>query len=44
MQFNINIRTLFISIWPIDRTLSGAPNLGQSEPGSDWNEGVDRTP
>ena len=28
------------SIWPIDRTLSSATTLGQSEPGSDGNEGV----
>ena len=28
------------SIWPIDRTLSGATTLGLSGPGSDGNEGV----
>ena len=28
------------SIWPIDRTLSGATIPGQSGPGSDSNEGV----
>ena len=28
------------SIWPIDRSLSGATNPGQSEQGSDGNEGV----
>ena len=28
------------SIWPIDRTLSGATTLGESGPGSDGNEGV----
>ena len=28
------------SIWPIDRTLSGATTLGQSGPGSNDNEGV----
>ena len=28
------------SIWPIDRTLSGAISPGQSEPGSDGNEEV----
>ena len=28
------------SIWPIDRTLSGASTLDQSGPGSDGNEGV----
>ena len=26
--------TQFISIWPIDKTLSGATTMGQSEPGS----------
>ena len=30
----------FSSVWPIDRTLSGATTLGQSGPGSDGNEGV----
>ena len=28
------------SIWPIGRTFSGATPLGQTEPGSDGNEGV----
>ena len=28
------------SIWPIDRTLSGATTPGQSEPRSNHNEGV----
>ena len=28
------------SIWPIDSTLSGATNLGQSGPGCKDNEGV----
>ena len=28
------------SIWPIDRTLSGATTLGQSGPGSNGNEGL----
>ena len=28
------------SIWPIDKTLSGATTLGQSGPGSNGNEGV----
>ena len=28
------------SIWPIDRTQSGATTPGQSGPGSDGNEGV----
>ena len=30
----------FSSIWPIDRTLSGATTPGQSEPGSNGNERV----
>ena len=30
----------FSSIWPIDRTLSGANTPGQSGPESDGNEGV----
>ena len=34
------MNTHFSSIWPIDRTLSGATTLGQSGPGSDGNEGV----
>ena len=38
IQFSIS--TLFSSIWPIDRTLSGATNPGQSGSGSDANEGV----
>ena len=42
IQFSIN--THFISIWPIDRTLSGATTLGQSRPGSDGNKGVLCTP
>ena len=35
----LSISTLFSSIWPIDRTLSGAITPGQSGPGSDGNEG-----
>ena len=38
IQFSISIH--FSSIWLIDKTLSGATNPGQSEPGSDGNEGV----
>ena len=38
--FQLRISTLFSSIWSIDRTLSGAIAPGQSEPGSDGNEGV----
>ena len=30
----------FNSIWPTDRTLSGATTLDQSEPGSNDNEGI----
>ena len=30
----------FSSIWPVDRTLSGATTLDLSGPGSDGNEGV----
>ena len=36
--------TQFSSIWFIDRTLSGATTMGQSEPGSDVNEWVLRIP
>ena len=42
IQFSIS--THFSSIWPIDRTLSGATTPGQSGPGSDGNEGVLRIP
>ena len=38
IQFNIS--TLFSSIWPIDRSLSGVTFQGQSRPGSNGNEGV----
>ena len=31
-------------IWPIDRALSGATTLSQSEPGSNGNEGALRIP
>ena len=37
IQFSTS--TVFSSIWPIDRSLSGATTLGQSGPGSDGNEG-----
>ena len=46
----MNIKTVlfqtiqFSSIWPIDRTLSGAPTPGQSGLGSDGNERVLRIP
>ena len=42
IKFSISI--LFSSIWPIDKTLSGATTPGQSEPGSDGNEWVLRIP
>ena len=35
--FQFCISTLFSSIWPIDRTLSGATTLGQSGPCSNGN-------
>ena len=38
IQFSIS--TQFSSIWPIDRTLSGATTPDQSGPGSDSNEEV----
>ena len=38
IQFSISM--LFSSIWPIDRTLSGAITPGQSGPGSNGTEGV----
>ena len=50
IQFSINAlfkfknskhsKPRFSSIWPIDRTLSGAATPGQSGPGSDGNEEV----
>ena len=36
----LSLSTQFNSIWLIDRTLSGASTRGQSEPGSNGNEGV----
>ena len=42
IPFSISI--VFSSIWPIDRTLSGATNPGQSGSGSYGNEGVLRIP
>ena len=38
IQFSIS--TQFSSIWPLDRTLSGATTQGQSGTGIDGNEGV----
>ena len=46
-QFKKNqfsIRTQFSSIWPIDKTLSGVTNPGQSGPRSDGSDGVLRIP
>ena len=42
IQFSIS--THFSSIWPVDRTLSGATTPSQSGAGSDGNEGVLRIP
>ena len=42
IQFSTCIQ--FSSIWPIDRTLSGATTLGQSRPGSDGKKGILRIP
>ena len=36
----LNIRSQFSSIWPIDMTLSCATTPNQNGPGSDGNEGV----
>ena len=54
VQFSINTqfkcknsklsKLLLSSIWPIDRTLSGATTPGQSRPGSNSNERVLRIP
>ena len=38
IQFSLSAQ--FSSIWPIDRTLSGATTPGQNGSGSDGNEGV----
>ena len=38
IQFSVNTR--FISIWPIERTLSGATTPGQRGPGGDNDEKV----
>ena len=42
IQFSISLQ--FSSIWPIDRTLSGATTPGQSGHGSDGNEGMSYIP
>ena len=42
LQFSIS--TLFSSIWPIDRTISGATTPGQCAPGSDGNKDILRLP
>ena len=39
-KIKFSISTLFSSIWPIDRTLSGATTLSQSGTGSDGNKGI----
>ena len=36
----LSMSTLYSSIQPIDKTISGATTPGQSRPGSDGNEGV----
>ena len=36
----LNFKLKKITIWPIDRTLSGASTPGQNGPGSDSNKGV----
>ncbi len=40
VHIQFSIITQFSSIGPIDRTLLGATNPGQSEPGSDGNNGI----
>ena len=42
IQFRISMQ--FSSIWPIDRTLSGATTLGQSGPRSDGSKEILRIP
>ena len=42
--FNFSKNAQFSSIWPIDRTLSGATTPDQSGPGSDGNEGYSAFP
>ena len=42
IQFSISIQ--FSSIWPIDKTLSGATILSQSRPRSYGNKGILHTP
>ena len=39
---SVDQKFIFSFIWPIDRSLSGTTNPGQSGPGSDGNEGVPR--
>ena len=43
-QIQFSVSTQFISIWPIDRTLSGATTSEPSEPESDGNEEVFHIP
>ena len=40
LRIQFSISTQFSSNWPIDRIPSGATTPGQSEPGSNGNEGV----
>ena len=40
LKIQFSISTQFRSIWPIDKTLSGATTSGQSRLGSNGNEGV----
>ena len=44
LKIPFSISTQFSSIWPIDRTLSGATSEGQRGLESDNNEGVLRIP
>ena len=43
-QFYFSMSTEFSSIWPIDRTLSGATTPGESGPGSGGSEEVSSIP
>ena len=43
-KIQLSITLLFSSIWPIDRTLSGATTLGPSGPGRNGNKEVLRIP
>ena len=43
-EIQFSISSQFSSIWPIDRTLSGATTPGHNEPESDGNDGVRHIP